>query len=166
MQNRFRPPKTFSGIQWKRQLPLKRWGISLSLHGVQSNKAVIYLQHSTYSLTVHSLNLTLQKFDNGCYYSKENRHATYRTHTSGYCDVYDRQQHFLSFLSLRKAYVKESQKFHIVILINVPILPCCCVIRSHLGWKNNWIGFLKFHHVGRFYINLLKAYWLRDAPAV
>jgi hypothetical protein len=29
-----------------------------------------------------------------------------------------------------------------------------CVIWSHLGWKNNCIGFLEFCHVGRCYINL------------
>lgn len=61
---------------------------------------------------------------------------------------------FFSFLSLRKAYVKESQKFHVAILTNVPILQCRCVIWSHLGWKNKSVAFLDFRHVGRFYINL------------
>ena len=63
---------------------------------------------------------------------------------------------FFSFLSLRKAYAKESQKLHVAILTNVAILQCRFVICSHLGWKNKCVSFLDFRQVGRFYINLGK----------
>lgn len=147
---RFGPAITFSGVEWKQQLPLKSWGTSLSL---QTRLSYTYSITHIHQQFIHKIRHYRNSTTDAIIRKRNDMLLTILIPQDTVTSTAD-SNIFFSFLSLRKAYVEESQKFPVAILTNISILQRLCVIWSHLGWKNKCIGFLEFRHVWRFSVYL------------